>query len=105
MSLTRVVPVSLKQIEDALTIMWLSMNLITDKELKRRLCVDHDHKTGEIRSLLCVFCNRYVVGRHRTPDLLAAAAKYLEGPFTGWFVPVKKKKRRRRRHVKEIRID
>jgi len=62
-----------------------------------RYHIDHDHKTGEIRSLLCLFCNRYVVGRHRNASLLAAAAKYLEGPFTGWFVPIRVKKHKRKR--------
>jgi|ERR1041385_2123575 hypothetical protein len=31
---------------------------------KRRLNLDHNHKTGKIRGLLCYFCNKFVVGRH-----------------------------------------
>lgn len=58
--------------------------------------VDHDHKTGEIRGVLCAYDNHRVVGRHRDPELLRRAARYLDGPFTGWFVPKKKKRRRRK---------
>jgi hypothetical protein len=66
-------------------------------EFNRRLAVDHDHHSGELRGLLCTFCNRYVVGRHRKGGYLKNAAAYLEREtYTGWFVPPKKKKRRRR---------
>lgn len=64
-------------------------------EFPRALAVDHDHKTGEIRGLLCTHCNRRVIGRHRDHQLLTRAGRYLKGPHTGWFVPAKKKKKRK----------
>ena len=60
-------------------------------------CIDHDHVTGEIRGLLCKYCNRYVVGRHRVPDFLRRAADYLALPRRGWIVPPKKKKKKRKK--------
>jgi len=62
----------------------------------RNLAVDHNHKTGEIRGLLCFRCNHTVVGRHTDADLLESAANYLR-QGTGWFVPKKKKRRRKKR--------
>jgi Recombination endonuclease VII len=64
---------------------------------KTNLCVDHNHETGEIRGLLCVHCNRYVVGRHKESTLLHSAAAYLDNEYTGWFVPPKAKKRRKKK--------
>ena len=46
----------------------------------RALHVDHDHKTKVVRGLLCLDCNRRVVGRQRDPEKLRAAARYLESP-------------------------
>ena len=38
--------------------------------------IDHDHRTGKLRGILCVRCN-YVVGVAETPGLLEKALTYL----------------------------
>ena len=61
--------------------------------------VDHDHKTGEIRGLLCFFCNKYLIGRRRREhtQLFSRAAAYLwRAP--GWgFAPLTTKRSRKRK--------
>lgn len=61
------------------------------------LHVDHDHKTLEIRGLLCHFCNSRFLGRHSNAELFRAAADYLEKPRRGWLTPKKKPVRRKKR--------
>lgn len=61
-----------------------------------RPVVDHDHSTGEVRGILCFYCNHRVVGRHRDGSLIRRVADYLDAPRRGWIVPPKKKKRKKK---------
>jgi DNA-directed RNA polymerase subunit RPC12/RpoP len=61
----------------------------------QRLAVDHDHKTGIIRGILCRYCNHRVVGRHRDGPLLRQIADYVERD-TGFRAPKKRPRKRRK---------
>lgn len=71
-----------------------------ESEFKTRLAVDHNHVTGEIRGLLCSYCNHRVVGRHRDPELIRKLYEYLLKE-TGMFVPKNRPKKRKRQRKKK----
>lgn len=41
------------------------------------LCIDHDHKTGRVRELLCQLCNYMIGCASDSPERLEAGAAYL----------------------------
>ncbi|SFI79535.1 Recombination endonuclease VII [Streptosporangium canum] len=48
---------------------------------RQRLSVDHDHRDGVVRGLLCRMCNgRLLTAARDRPEVLRAAADYLERP-------------------------
>jgi hypothetical protein len=48
-----------------------------EKDFKKRLSVDHCHKTGKFRGLLCQTCNTSLGGFKDNVELLKSAIKYL----------------------------
>lgn len=50
-----------------------------NKGLKRPLCVDHCHKTGKIRGMLCHKCNTAIGLLDDRVELLLKCIDYLKG--------------------------
>lgn len=49
-----------------------------------RLAVDHDHKSGKVRGLLCSSCNYRLLGVTDRLDIFRAAVAYLQDPPAHW---------------------
>jgi hypothetical protein len=47
-------------------------------ELKQSLCVDHNHKTGKVRGLLCDSCNKGIGCFQDNVDLLSNRIQYIK---------------------------
>lgn len=45
----------------------------------KRLCVDHNHETGEIRGLLCLRCNAHISALGDSLERVQAVLTYLGG--------------------------
>ena len=68
---------TIEQYEDRLAKQGGHCSLCPATPKTRRLNVDHDHKTGAVRALLCNRCNRGLPS-WMTPQWLRAAADYIE---------------------------
>jgi hypothetical protein len=51
---------------------------ISEKETGKRLHVDHNHKTGKVRGLLCTRCNTGIGKFKEDPDIIRRAIEYVE---------------------------
>ena len=62
--------------------LWQEQNgccAICGTRLKDKFYIDHNHKTGQIRGLLCSSCNVGIGLLKDSPDMLSKAIKYLSG--------------------------
>lgn len=51
---------------------------ISEKETGKKLHVDHNHKTGKVRGLLCTRCNTAIGKFKEDPEIIKRAIAYIE---------------------------
>lgn len=79
--LGRVYGLTSQQYDDLLMLQDGRCAICLTRPRKRRLAVDHDHDSGEIRGLLCTRCNHGLLGRaHDSQSMLIRALAYLRNP-------------------------
>lgn len=68
------------------------------REGKRRLAVDHDHKSNIVRGLLCYRCNKGIGVFRDNASTLKRASEYLQQPWAqrNWVTPPRKSRRYRK---------
>lgn len=69
-TLRRTLGISLKKFE-------ISKRCCLCRKGNRRLCADHNHRTGKYRGALCVTCNTMLAKFERYPKLLKRLLQYL----------------------------
>lgn len=58
-----------------------------------RPVIDHNHKTGSVRGIICLYCNHRIIGRHHDAALMYRVANYLAND-TEFVIPPKKKRKK-----------
>ena len=51
-----------------------------ERDMKISLSIDHDHKNGKLRGLLCLRCNKAIEILYCDPKIVENAFKYLTNP-------------------------
>lgn len=51
---------------------------VCSKVSDKKLCIDHDHETGQVRALVCDRCNRAMGASNDDAVILRLCAEYLE---------------------------
>lgn len=69
---------------EALVLAQLGKCAVCDANEATDLHVDHDHRTGKVRGLLCGKCNKAIGLMNDDPDLMMSAKRFLERSDAFW---------------------